>query len=83
MLYPITAVVGRPECRLWIRFEDGVEGEVDLSSLVRKGVFKALADPYEFQKVFVDAETRTVAWPGGLDLAPDELYREIAGVTAR
>lgn len=80
MLYPIVLVEARPAYRIWVRFEDGVEGEVDLADLVGRGVFKGLADPQEFGKVFVDPESRTVAWPGGLDLAPDELYREIAGV---
>ena len=82
MLYRIVAAKALPNYRLWVRFHDGVEGEVDLSDLVGKGVFGRWDDPSEFAKVHVDPETETVAWPGGLDLAPDGLYRDIAGVAA-
>jgi hypothetical protein len=64
--------------RIWIRFADGLEGEIDLSDFVGKGVFAAWSDPAEFKKVYVDSETHTVAWPGGIDLAPDALYQDLA-----
>jgi hypothetical protein len=80
MLYQVEAVEAKPHYRLWVRFADGVEGEVDLSQLVGKGVFALWNDPKEFEKVYVDPESFTVAWPGGIDLAPDALYREIAGI---
>ena len=78
MLHRIVAAKARPNYRLWIRFADGKEGEVDLSPLVGKGVFSRWEDPAEFEKVFIDEETGTVGWPGGLDLAPDSLYRDVA-----
>jgi len=83
MLYRIIAAKALPNYRLWVKFHDRIEGVVDLSDLVGKGVFSRWEDPLEFAKVYVDPETETVAWPGGLDLAPDGLYRDIAGVTAR
>ena len=64
--------------RIAVRFSDGFEGEVDLSDLVGQGVFEAWRDPKEFDKAFVDAESGTVAWPGGVDLCPDALRKEIA-----
>lgn len=82
MLYRIQVVEVRPEYRVWIRFADGAEGEVDLSELVGRGVFRRWEDPAEFEKVFIDEETGTLAWPGGIDLAPDALYRDVAGVRA-
>jgi len=53
-----------------------------VSPLVGKGVFRVWKDPDEFAKVYIDEESGTLAWPGGLDLAPDALYQEIAGVEA-
>ena len=82
MRYRIVAAKALPNYRLWVRFQDGVEGEVDVSGIVGKGVFRRWEDPLEFAQVYVDAELGTVAWPGDLDLAPDALYRDIAGVTA-
>jgi hypothetical protein len=82
MLHRIVAAEARPGYRLWIRFADGVEGEVDLSSLVGDGVFSSWEDPRWFSRVLVDEECGTVVWPDGVDLAPDALYRELAGVSA-
>ncbi len=82
MSYRIEAVEARPGYRIWVRFADGVEGEVDLSDLVGQGVFQSWKDPNEFKKVFIDEDSGTVAWPGGIDLAPDALYRDVAGVKA-
>jgi hypothetical protein len=68
----------RPGYRVWIRFEDGTAGEVDLSDLVGQGVFASWTDAQEFERMFVDSESGTLAWPGGIDLAPDALYSDIA-----
>ena len=51
--------------------------------LVGKGVFAAWEDPTVFAEVLVDRETATVAWPHGIDLAPDALYEDMAGIKAR
>jgi hypothetical protein len=65
--------------RLWLRFTDGSEGEVDLSHLVGRGVFASWSDPAEFARVAVDPHTRTVCWPGGIDLDPDVLSSRATG----
>ena len=77
----IVGAEARPGYVLWVRFEDDAKGEVDLSHLVGKGVFQQWADPSEFEKVFVDPETGTVAWPGGIDLCPDSLHEDVTGTT--
>ncbi|SFW13454.1 Protein of unknown function [Nitrosovibrio sp. Nv17] len=64
--------------RLWVRFDDGVEGEVDMGQLVHSpaaGVFAALVDQDIFAKAYV--EHGAVTWPGELDLAPDAMHDEI------
>jgi hypothetical protein len=66
--------------RLYLRFEDGVEGEVDLSKLVQfRGVFAPLSEVEEFEKVTVNPEIGTVCWPNGADLDPDVLYSALTG----
>jgi hypothetical protein len=76
-MYRIVAVEPLEKYRVRIRFLDGTEGEVDLSSLVGKGVFALWNDSEEFAKVFVDPESHTLAWPGGIDLCPETLYQDI------
>ena len=67
-----------PGHRLWLRFADGVEGEVDLTNLVGKGVFKTWENPEVFERVRVE-RGRSVAWGEGIDLCADSLYLEITG----
>ena len=75
----IVRVEPKPTFRLFLRFEDGIEGEVDLSSLAGKGVFASWKSPGFFEKVSIDPETGTVAWPGGIDLCPENLYHDLTG----
>jgi hypothetical protein len=75
----VTHVEVLPAFRLRVRFVDGVEGEVDMSDLVKRGdagVFTELADPDRFSKAFNN--DGYVAWPTGQDLAPDAMHDEIA-----
>lgn len=77
MLDRIVAVEARPDYHVWIRFEDGLEGVVSLEHLAGKGVFASWTQEGEFEKVFVDEESGTIAWPGGIDIAPDSLHRRL------
>ena len=78
MLNDVVEVKVRENFKVWVSFEDGVEGEADLSDLAGRGVFKRWTDdPSEFSQVSVDAESGTLVWPGGLDVAPDGLYNRV------
>ena len=62
---------------VWVKFEDGTEGEVDLSQELYGPVFEPLKDVNYFKQVTVDPELGTIAWPNGADLAPEFLYEKI------
>ena len=64
--------------RVWLQFDDGVEGTVDLSRLVGQGVFAAWGDYAFFRRAFL-AGQGALTWPGELDLCPDALYLEVTG----
>jgi Protein of unknown function (DUF2442) len=68
-------VVGHGVLRL--RFADGLSGEVEVLDRMRGPVFDQARTPEGFVEVAVDAETGTVVWPGGADLAPDTLHERI------
>lgn len=79
----ITAVECRGAHRLWLRFSDGTEGEVDLASHLQGTVFEPLRDARVFASVRLDPEIRSVAWPNGADLAPEYLHALLeSGVAA-
>jgi hypothetical protein len=66
--------------RLHLRFEDGIEGELDFAGRLQfQGVFARLKDVSEFRKVRVNPESGTIEWPGDIDLDPDVLYAAITG----
>jgi len=59
--------------RVYLRFDNGLSGEVDLSYLRGKGVFAAWDKPHVFKKVVV-TDRGALEWPGEIDLCPDALY---------
>ncbi len=59
--------------KLWVAFDDGTSGEVDLNGELDGPVFEPLKDIDIFRKVAVDPELETVVWPNGADLAPEFL----------
>ncbi|MBA3559478.1 MAG: DUF2442 domain-containing protein [Gemmatimonadaceae bacterium] len=62
---------------LWLRFNDGVEGEVDLGHELTGEMFAPLRDQQVFARVSVHPELRTVTWPNGADFAPEFLHSRI------
>jgi Protein of unknown function (DUF2442) len=62
---------------LALTFADGLTGDVDVLDRMCGPIFERARTPAGFQQVTVDAETGTIVWPGGADLAPDTLYERI------
>lgn len=62
----------------WIRatFSDGAVKEIDLGDVLSAGgVFAPIHDSREvFEQVRVNRDSRTIEWPGEVDLDPDVLY---------
>lgn len=54
------------------RFDDGTEKRIDVSQWFKGPVFEPLKDLKLFKKFFV--EGGTLAWPNGVDIAPEALY---------
>ena len=79
----ITTVQPLPAHRLKLCFDDGVEGLVDLSAEVGKGIFAAWKDPVHFAAVKIVHNGRSLEWPCEIDLCADALYLEITGKKAK
>jgi len=65
------------EYRIWLRFEDGSNGEVDLASELDGPIFEPLRDPSYFRRFSVNPDLGTIAWPNGADFAPEFLYSKV------
>ena len=71
----------REGLRIWLRFSDGSSGEVDLSGLAGRGVFRAWDRSGVFERVYV-APHGAVAWNDEVELCADSLYLELTGKPA-
>lgn len=62
---------------LELTFADGLRSEVEVLDRMRGPVFTQARTVAGFSAVEVDAESGTVVWPGGADLAPDTLHERV------
>lgn len=82
MLVDVVSVKPKNDYVLWLEFEDGTQGEVDIKRLLRDftGVFSKFVDLNYFRRVKVDQETGTISWPENIDLCQDVLYAAVKGL---
>ena len=71
-------VIPQSDYRIWIRYSDGVSGEVDLSYLAGRGVFKAWNERAVFKSVQI-ASGGAIVCCDDIDLCPDAIYMQLAG----
>ncbi len=63
------------EYKVWLSFNDGAEGEIDLSSEIYGEVFEPLRDVNYFKKFKIVGHT--LSWDNGADFAPEFLRSSI------
>ncbi|MGZ5049534.1 MAG: DUF2442 domain-containing protein [Methylobacter sp.] len=61
--------------KVWLSFNDGAEGEIDLASELYGEIFEPLKDK-EFFRSF-QLEGHTLSWSNGADFAPEFLREQI------
>jgi hypothetical protein len=62
---------------IWLRFNDGAIGEVDLEDELYGEVFEPLKEIEKFKSFRVDPELETIVWDNGADMAPEFLYNKM------
>lgn len=67
--------------RLRLEYDDGTVGEVDVSDLIGKGVFAALADSAAFEAVTI-GDHGELRWTDDVELCSDALYLQVTGKSA-
>ncbi|QLE56641.1 DUF2442 domain-containing protein [Nostoc sp. TCL26-01] len=75
MLKDIIEVIAQDNHQLYLKFEDGQAGIVDVKQLIEfTGIFAPLEDLEYFRTVKLNDEWGTIHWDSGADLDPDVLY---------
>lgn len=69
-----------PGYKVWLRYADGTEGEVDLSPLAGRGVFTLWQDDAAFRNVHIGPHGQ-IAWNEEVEICPDSLYLRLTGKT--
>jgi Protein of unknown function (DUF2442) len=64
--------------RIWLRYDDGTEGEVDLSDVAGRGVFEAWNNRAFFEAVRLGSHG-AIEWGSGIDICPDAMYLRLTG----
>ena len=59
--------------RVWLRFADGLTGEIDVERELWGPAFEPLKDVVEFAKLRFEP----IVWPNGADFAPEFLHDEL------
>ena len=62
--------------RIWVEYDDGERGEVDLSHNVGLGVFKAWDDRAFFEQVRI-TEDGAIGWGDEIEICPDRVYFDL------
>lgn len=78
MLHDVVEARAIAPHRVFLRFDDGTSGELDLNRLIAfDGVFAALTSPERFAELRINPDTGTISWPNGADIAPETLYEAL------
>ena len=80
-MYKINKVKVLSDYKIWLKYSDDIEGIIDLSDLVGRGVFSEWNDYDKFKNVKIGSSGELI-WQDEVDLCPDSLYMKITGKTA-
>ena len=69
--------------KLWIEFNDGRSGIVDLEVDLWGPVFEPLRDKERFKRFHISKVLHTISWDNEADFAPEHLYKRMANKRMR
>ena len=73
----VTSAQYRDGYRIRVRFNDGQEGDVDLTDALWGPVFEPLRDLSVFRRFQISEVLHTIAWENNADLAPEYLLAKM------
>jgi hypothetical protein len=63
--------------KLWLQFDDGRNGVIDLADDLWGEEHESLRDRDTFSNVYVDSGLATIAWWNGAEFTPEYLYHKL------
>lgn len=72
----IKAVKAKAPATLAVKWSDGTQAKIDLSSAMRERPFRSLRNVAKFSRVGVGEWGHSIEWPGGPELGADSLWLE-------
>lgn len=83
MLLHITKAKYIGDYSIWLSFNNGISGIVDLKDELVGDVFEPLKDVRQFKSFIIHPIMETIVWDNGADLAPEYLLSLIQSETRR
>jgi hypothetical protein len=68
---------------LRLKFNDGVEGEIDLGDELDGPIFEPLKNVELFRQFRIDPDLHTLVWPNGADFSPEFLHDNLRVTASR
>lgn len=78
MLKRLTEIRVLDGYRVWVHFDDGVQGEVGFSQKARTGVYAHWQDYDYFRRARI-GEFGDLVWDDQVDFSADSLWRKVTG----
>jgi hypothetical protein len=66
--------------KLFVEFEDGVSGFIDLEKWKGRGVFEVWNEEENFMRLKINADKK-IEWSEHIDMDPDAFYLQLIGKT--
>lgn len=76
MFMHVTQAKYLADYRVWLAFNDGAQGEIDLAAELCGEIFEPLKDKTFFRAFTLDGHT--LSWSNGADFAPEFLRERLA-----
>ena len=82
-MFEVTQAKYQDGYKIWVEFNDGVSGVVDLSETLWGPMFEPMKDVECFRRFEVSSILHTLVWENGADLAPEFLYDKLTSQFSR
>ncbi len=65
------------ELKLYVKYSDGLEGEINLSRHKDDSDYKMLLEESYFSTVTIDEKTKDICWSNGISLCKNAVYKQL------